>query len=77
MLLRIRRIDLASCCILFAAANSRAQQALNWSADDGKRVESLVKGGGKIEGAHVILYFPPSLPRADADALVKRLDPGR
>jgi hypothetical protein len=75
MLLRIRRIDLASCCILVAAANSRAQQALNWSADDGKRVESLVKGGGKIEGAHVIMYFSPSLPRADADALVRRLDP--
>jgi hypothetical protein len=34
-----------------------------------------VKGGGRIEGTHVILYFPPSLPRVDVDALVKRLDP--
>jgi len=75
MALRIRRIDLATCCILLAAANSRAQRRLNWSADDGKRVESLVKGGGRIEGTHVILYFPPSLPRVDADALVKHLDP--
>lgn len=75
MVLRIRRVDVANCCILLAAANSHAQQRLNWSADDGKRVESLVKGGSRIEGTHVILYFPLSLPRVDAEVLVKRLDP--
>src|SRR5215469_5965276 len=75
MALRIRRIDFATCCILLATANTHAQQRLNWSADDGKRVQSLVKGGSRIEGPHVIVYFPPSLSRADADALVKRLDP--
>jgi hypothetical protein len=75
MALRIRRIGLATCCLLIASAASRAQQRLNWSADDGKRVRSLLKGGSRIDGAHVILYFPPSLSRADADALAKRLDP--
>jgi hypothetical protein len=75
MALRIRRLDLAIWFIPLAAANSSAQQRLNWSADDGKRVESLVKGGSRIEGTYVILYFPPSLPRVDADALLKRLDP--
>ena len=75
MVLGIRRVDVATCCVLLAVANSHAQQRLNWSADDRKRVGSLVKGGSRIEGTHVILYFPPSLPRVDAEVLVKRLDP--
>jgi hypothetical protein len=72
---RSMAIALATCCVLVTAAISGAQQPLNWSADDGKRVESLEKGGSRIDGTHVILWFPPSLSRSDAEALVKRLDP--
>lgn len=51
------------------------QQPLNWAADDGKRVAVLAKDGARIEGEHTIIWFPPSFARADADALLKRLDP--
>ena len=61
--------------VLVTAAIAGAQQRLDWSADDGKRIESLEKGGSRIDGTHVILRFPPSLSRSDAEALVKRLDP--
>lgn len=60
--------------VLVAAAIAGAQP-LNWSADDGKRIESLEKGGTRFDGTHVILWFPPSLSRSDAELLVKRLDP--
>jgi hypothetical protein len=75
MALRVRSFYIVIWCMLLGAVNSRAQQRLNWSGDDGKRVESLVKGGSRIEGTHVILYFPPSLSHMDAEALLKRLDP--
>ena len=52
-----------------------AQTALNWSADDGARIEVLQRTGDHIEGTHLVLWFPPSLARPDAEALVKRLDP--
>jgi hypothetical protein len=67
-------IALVTCLVLVAATTSRAQQPLNWSAEDGKRIESLEKGGSRIDGAHIILWFPPSLSRADAEALMGRLD---
>jgi hypothetical protein len=52
-----------------------AQTALNWSADDGARIEVLQRTGDHIAGTHLVLWFPPSLARPDAEALVKRLDP--
>ncbi|MEZ5283960.1 MAG: hypothetical protein R2712_03950 [Vicinamibacterales bacterium] len=58
------------------AASQPAPQALNWSADDGARIERLSREGTRLDGAHVVIWFPPSLPRADGDALLARLDPG-
>lgn len=52
-----------------------AQTALNWSADDGARIEVLKRTGDHIEGEHLVLWFPASLARPDAEALVTRLDP--
>ena len=52
-----------------------AQQPLNWAGDDGKRVETLKRTGAHIDGDNLVLWFPPSLARIDAEALVKRLDP--
>lgn len=51
------------------------QPLLNWAADDGKRVESLAKSGSRLDGENLVLWFPSSLPKADAEALLKRLDP--
>jgi len=62
--------------LLMASVVLVAQQPLNWAADDGSRVAALSKDGARLEGEHVILWFPKSLARADAEALVKRLDPG-
>jgi hypothetical protein len=61
---------------MLAGAPVFAQQPLNWAADDGKRVAALEKDGFRLDGEHVILWCPPSLARADAEALLKRLDPG-
>lgn len=60
---------------LMASPPAAGQQLLNWAADDGKRVETLAKTGSRIDGDHLVLWFPPSLSRTDAEALVKRLDP--
>ncbi len=62
--------------VLMATAIVVAQQQLNWAADDASRVATLAKDGSRLEGEHVIVWFPASLARADAEALVKRLDPG-
>lgn len=61
---------------LLVAAPATAQQPLNWAQDDGKRVAELEKDGYRLDGEHVTLWCPPSLARADADVLLKRLDPG-
>ncbi|MEZ5417419.1 MAG: hypothetical protein R2708_08750 [Vicinamibacterales bacterium] len=61
--------------LCLAAPAATAQQALNWSADDGQRIETLRTTGDHIEAANLVLWFPPSLPRGDADALARRLDP--
>jgi hypothetical protein len=62
--------------IALLAAPLVAQQPLNWSNDDGHRVATLKKNGFRLEGEHVILWCPKSLVRSDAEALVRRLDPG-
>jgi hypothetical protein len=62
-------------CILATPALAFAQQPLNWAADDGKRVAVLAKDGSRIDGQNVIIWFPPTLSRADAEALLKRIDP--
>ncbi|MGE0811867.1 MAG: hypothetical protein AB7O28_11020 [Vicinamibacterales bacterium] len=67
---------LAVACLLAAAGRASAQQPLNWAADDGARVAALEQAGTRLQGEHVVLYFPASLPRADAEALVARLDRG-
>ena len=36
-----------------------AQTALNWSADDGARIEALQRTGDHIDSAHLVLWFPP------------------
>ena len=57
------------------ATSGQPQTALNWSADDGARIAALTTAGRRIEGAHVIVWHPTSLPPADADRLLRRLDP--
>lgn len=61
--------------LIAAAAPAAAQQALNWSADDGQRIEMLRTKGDHIDATNLVLWFPPSLPRAEAEALARRLDP--
>src|SRR5262245_49220070 len=61
---------------LLASFMVSAQQPLNWAADDGKRVAALQRDGSRLEAEHVIVWFPKSLAPADADALVKKIDPG-
>ena len=62
--------------LLMASGAEVAQQPLNWAADDGSRVATLAKDGARLEGEHVILWFPKSLALADAEALLNRLEPG-
>ena len=73
----ITRYMLFVVCHLCIASICLAQTVtlVSIRADDGKRIESLEKSGSRIEGTHVILWFPPSLTRVDAEALLKRLDP--
>ncbi len=61
--------------LLCAAEPARAQTALNWSADDGARIDALAKGGRRIDGAHMVVWHPPSLLPSDADRILRRLDP--
>src|SRR5262245_39996263 len=75
MLSAITHAAVAAVFVLNLSTVGRAQQPLNWAADDGARVETLKKEGSHVDGSHLILWFPPSLPRADAESLVKRLDP--
>ena len=44
--------------LLMASVVLVAQQPLNWAADDGSRVAALAKDGARLEGEHVILWFP-------------------
>lgn len=62
-------------CVLAGPALLSAQTALNWAADDGARVASLEATGTRLEGEHLVLWFPASLSRAEGEALVRRLDP--
>lgn len=74
--------SLPVCCFLgmlgmsVASALAGGQQPLNWAADDSERVAILGRDGSRLDGEHVILWFPKSLAPPDAAALVKRLDPG-
>jgi len=61
---------------VWPALDLSAQQPLNWAADDGKRVAALEKDGSRLEGENVIVFFPKSLTRPAAEAIVKQLDPG-
>ena len=56
------------------AAGGHTQTALNWSADDGARIEVLAKSGRRIEGADIIVWHPATLPPSDADRLLRRLN---
>jgi hypothetical protein len=78
ILARLRPVvpTLAVLGLLMADGPVLAQQALNWAADDGSRVATLAKDGARLEGENVILWFPKSLALADAEALLKRLEPG-
>ena len=55
--------------------HASAQQPLNWAADDGKRVKTLEKEGTRLDGESIVLWFPASLSRTEAESLVKKLDP--
>ena len=67
---------LAMAGVLLASVFVVAEQTLDWAADDGTRVATLKKEGARLESQHVNLWFPKSFARADAEALVRRLDPG-
>jgi hypothetical protein len=61
--------------LLCVAGVAPAQTALNWSADDGARIDALAKGGRRIQGDHMVVWHPPSLLPSDADRILRRLDP--
>jgi len=69
------RVSVVLALLLAASVRTAGQQLLNWAGDDGKRVAALTKTGTRLDGDHVTLWFPPSLSRTDAEALVKRIDP--
>jgi hypothetical protein len=73
---RVVRSVLAVVGLLMAVGPLVAQQALNWAADDGSRIATLARDGIRLDGEHVILWFPKSLALADAEALLKQLEPG-
>ena len=57
------------------ASSAPQPQALDWSADDGKRIEALKTSGGHVSGANVEIWFPPALSKNDMEALLRTLDP--
>lgn len=60
-----------------AQTTTPASAPLDWSADDGKRVEELTAKGERREGKMVILYTPPgALEDSEEAALLERLDKG-
>ncbi len=71
----LRQFLLTTFLILLASRLVIGQQPLNWAADDGKRVETLTTEGTRVEGQNVVVWFPKSLSRADAESILKRLDP--
>ena len=72
----MRSIALIACIAAAICHAQQARESLEKRADDdAKRIESLEKYGSRLEGAHIILYFPESLTRLEAEALIKRLDP--
>jgi len=62
--------------LLLLAPLAIAQQPLNWAKEDGNRGAALEKDGFRLEGEHAILWCPRSLARADAEEILKRVDPG-
>jgi hypothetical protein len=72
---RVPAVASALVTLMFLTCVAAAQTALNWSADDGARIEALAKGGRRIEGAHMVVWHPPSLLPSDADRILRRLDP--
>ena len=74
---------LATAFLLLASVNARAQTtppppaALDWSADDGRRVGELTAKGERREGTMVVLFTPPgALEDSEEAALLQRLDKG-
>jgi hypothetical protein len=56
---------------------SQPAAALDWSADDGKRVDELKAKGERREGTMVVLFTPPgAIDDAEEAALLERLDKG-
>ena len=74
---------LAIAFVLVCSINAGAQTTppapapLDWSADDGKRVEELTARGERREGKMVILFTPPGVMEdSEEAALLQRLDKG-
>jgi hypothetical protein len=72
---RVPAAAFALVALMFLTGVAVAQPALNWSADDGARIDALATGGRRIEGAHMVVWHPPSLRPSDADRILRRLDP--
>ena len=72
---RVPAVASALVALMFLTGVAAAQTALNWSADDGARIDTLAKGGRRIEGIHMVVWHPPSLLPSDADRILRRLDP--
>jgi len=74
---------LATALVLLASVNAEAQTKpssaapLDWSADDGRRVEELTAKGERREGKMVVLFTPPgAIDDSEEAALLQRLDKG-
>jgi hypothetical protein len=74
------RVSTAGVACLLACIAAAAEQTsplpVDWSADDGKRVEELTARGKRLEGTQVIVWTPAAFPDAEHRALVDRLDRG-
>ena len=73
------RCALAILTVLFMASTAASQQLLQLDSTrrsvDRARIAALVQGGRHAEGEHVVVWFPPAFDRANAERLVRSLDP--
>jgi hypothetical protein len=76
LVVRRRPCQLPHVLLAIVLAQSTAQP-LNWSVDDGARVDQLKKTGVRTEGVHVVLWTPADgLTEEQRRDLVKKLDLG-
>jgi hypothetical protein len=73
---RTREFELErSSSIVECATGQVLPEIANRADDDAQRVKALADRGTRLEGEHIVAWFPERFSRTEADALVSRLDP--